>query len=102
MKADDRNARRFGLRHRRTERTGIDEINGDRIDTLVDQIFDRLDLFVYIALARGDDQLESCPAGGLLGAIDLTQVKRIGKVDLDEADLWRGVGGIRLSESTEQ
>src|SRR5439155_7734269 len=61
MQTDDRNARRFRLGHRRTKRAGIDEIDGNRIDALVDEIFDRLDLLVHVAFARGDDQLKSRP-----------------------------------------
>src|SRR5439155_575305 len=75
METNDGDARRFGFGHRRTEGAGIDEIDGDCIDPLVDEVFDGLDLLVHVAFTRGDDQLESGAAGSLLRAIDLAQMK---------------------------
>ena len=92
MQADDRDAGVGGLLHRRPERAGIDEVDRDRVDALVDQVLDRLDLLVHVALAGGDDQLEAGAARGFLGAVDLAEMEGVAQIDLHQADLHLVLG----------
>src|SRR5262245_38800752 len=87
MQADHRYAGRRGLGHGRSESSSIYEIDGDRVDAFVDQVLHGLYLLGHVAFAAGDDKVEIAAPRSLLGAVHLAEMKRVGEIDLNEADL---------------